>query len=70
MSEWRGIESAPKNGSGLLMHGPFNNDDGFIERPHIVGTYVAWWEDNKWRRSADDDWFSPTHWQPLPEPPK
>ena len=77
MSAWRPIETAPKDGTRVLIchgHAPRN-------------IYVAWWLDEAqfgddktgpgwqifdcgmdvWYAVATDD---PTHWMPLPDPPE
>jgi hypothetical protein len=74
---WRPIESAPKDGTRVLVYGP-------------RGVLIAWWntEPTVWERSpracwsvfTPDDFFysvhlvedreKPTHWMPLPEGPK
>lgn len=75
---WQDIETAPKDGARLLLHG----DGGdFID----IGEYVQEWrEEQQYVRKAKDGdvyktvkhdngyWnceFFPTHWQPLPLPP-
>lgn len=59
MGEWQDIETAPKDGTDIL---------GFDED----GRVVVWWDRNAWIRRGDDyDIVThPTHWQPLPPPPK
>ncbi len=77
MSEWLPIDSAPKDGSRIL-----------IGRVRSAGVHSAHWEvDPSWAWEgvgpcwavylSDDDYYShyipadwPTHWMPLPEPPK
>lgn len=62
---WQSIESAPKDGTEVLLWG----------RCHLRGSFygadanVGWFEDasNDWR--ARDLPIKPTHWMPLPEPP-
>lgn len=84
MGEWQPIETAPKDGTHILVH-----DD--------IGYSVAAWEDRQngpgasgvvqppgWRACAkgtmvdDEGWdtghgykleLEPTHWMPLPAPP-
>lgn len=59
---WRPIEAAPKNGTSIALANAAESISGF------------------WH-SKDNDWlsnelvpcvigFKPTHWMPLPEPPK
>lgn len=78
MSEWQPIETAPKNGTYVLLYGePW--DDG---RP---SAQVARWKaerreeweyvnaDTQKRRVVEDGWWEcelyATHWMPLPAPP-
>lgn len=83
MSEWRTIDSAPRDGASILVH---NNDEpgspgGKAEKCWEGNTAVAAWWTNE--DGGDGDWvcymglpcdpspcFEPTHWMPLPEPPK
>lgn len=78
MSEWKPIESAPKDGTHILV---------FFNRPHLGVKEVAWDnphysevtpENGIW--CVDDNKHGPyplrgyskgddTHWMPLPEPP-
>lgn len=79
-AEWRPISEAPKDGTSILV---INDAQG---APETGGTYpfeigVAQWnsgpyynqEECKWRSSYCADlkmYFTPTHWQPLPQPPE
>jgi hypothetical protein len=65
---WQPIETAKKGGDEVLI---------FSER----GMFVAWfddqWSDGGWWMISDgrNEWYplrgsAPTHWTPLPEPPK
>ena len=62
-SRWQPIETAPRDGTEVLI-------------THGRTTVVAWWSDIfGWRDWGDIGWggmqdVAPTHWQPLPEPPK
>jgi len=75
MSEWRTIDTAPKDGTRVLVC-----TNGQIA--------IAWWNErpNVWNEPAVPCWtefepedyfyavhltdeFAPTHWMPLPEPP-
>ncbi len=69
MSEWRHIESAPKDGSILIGRGAFAQDE--------VDTMLAAamrCQDGRWMRDADGTGFHvpcfPTHWMHMPLPPK
>jgi len=66
---WRDIESAPRDGTAVLVYEP-------AEKSMAVG----WWEDHyvwvspgawitDYARSDTPVW-RPTHWQPLPSPPE
>ena len=61
MSEWQPIETAPRDGSEILLfaRGPYKDD--------YRG--VGQWSEQR------NDWLwsfaiRPTHWMPLPEPPR
>jgi len=72
---WQPIETAPKDGTSILVFGKFGAD-------------IARWnkDPSVWDRDVDACWtvfepddyfyaihlldeFEPTHWMPLPEPP-
>lgn len=69
--EWQPIETAPRDKTGILLYIP-----GY---PGEI--MAAVWNDNAnrgwcfWGLESISFWFdrdgtSPTHWMPLPEPPK
>lgn len=63
MSEWQPIETAPKDGTPLLL--------GFPNNCHAL---VGHCEDDLWGQLDEDFGFepwpmAPTHWMPLPNPP-
>lgn len=86
MCEWRGIETAPKDGSIILVWdgatdgGPscgvvaaywaeWDDDDDPEEGAFLVQAGAEW----EFREIAGGDYLegvTPTHWMPLPEPPK
>ena len=66
MTEWQPIETAPKDGTTHILV----LDDGWF-------CISAWWDDSErneggqcWKSSQWHSWLTPTHWMPLPEPPK
>lgn len=60
---WRPIESAPRDGTEVLLFWPRKHS----EKPIIISgqntTGNQWWS----RRVGS---LTPTHWQPLPPPPE
>ena len=83
MSEWQPIETAPKDGTHVMLSrgdrvtlGNWESVISTSPEYHANGTYLGQFEDgNSW-----EGWMSwdggfceetpPTHWMPLPEPPK
>ena len=74
---WQPIETAPKDGTSILL---FQPDDANIwcpcrEKQMTTYTFVGWFDRNhcagpNWVCSEYDAFEkSPTHWMPLPEPP-
>ena len=71
MTEWQPIETAPKDGTEVLLWGRYWSDSqGLFSRPH-VGSYVENLERWQVGVSHHDYRFRvrPTHWMPLPPPP-
>jgi hypothetical protein len=76
MSEWQPISTAPKDGSGILAVLVWKDDGEFYDVQTIR------WQDTwgEWVPSAvlihmentgdPSDDVTPTHWMPLPEPPR
>ena len=58
MTEWQTIDTAPKDGTSILV-----NDGGNV--------IIAWW-DGGWYSGAYEppQATEVTHWMPLPEAPK
>ena len=79
---WMPIDTAPKDGTTLLVHSshaPGLPGGRTTECSDINTVVAAWWGDS----GDDGEWvcymdlpsdprcpFNPTHWQPLPPPPK
>jgi hypothetical protein len=61
MGEWRTIDSAPKDGTRVLVD-------------TVLGVFIAWWDDDYWedavRTFNGGPPLKPLHWMPLPEPPQ
>ncbi|MGI9292383.1 MAG: DUF551 domain-containing protein [Pseudomonadales bacterium] len=64
MTDWQPIETAPKDGTWVLLGG--------CEFGYIIQT-ARWydWGVQGWEwGDYSNRGFKPTHWMPLPEPPK
>lgn len=66
--QWQPIETAPKDGSNIL---------GFDSNFPSNGAYITWFAEKygsyQWCSDSTNDfggWEIPTHWMPLPKPPK
>ena len=83
MSEWQPIETAPKDGRAILIYEPtgrYGNlqSDYQAERngPRVkfddyrfaIGYWRPYGSGGWGNRNCSD--VNPTHWMPLPEPPK
>jgi ABC-type phosphonate transport system ATPase subunit len=68
VSEWQPIETAPKDGTRLLV--------ACVGECGTRWMYVAWNKKRHWRLmetktgSFMEVHDTPTHWMPLPDPPK
>lgn len=67
MSEWQPIETAPKDGTPILVACPYSSGVAvenvrWIDRPRARG-----WRFHNYGPALG---VQPTHWMPLPEPPK
>ena len=73
MNEWQPIETAPKDGTKVLLfvdtgyeariHPGKWNDDRYAKRPRPYWDYLYF-------QTMDSRDHQPTHWMPLPAPPK
>ena len=72
MSEWQPIETAPKDGTTVLLY----CQGSFLPGPAPFMQAGAWgfWHSGNPNHQRDcwiaDEPVDPTHWMPLPEPPE
>lgn len=64
MSEWQPIETAPKDGTMVLIWRKLEKGIGGDFPAHAA---VDEWRGNSWYRTRPGQ--QPTHWMPLPSPP-
>jgi hypothetical protein len=67
MSEWQPIETAPKDGTAVLLFDRTNKDS-----PDGSGIDFGFYYNDavRWLWACDGCEAKPSHWMPLPEPPK
>lgn len=76
--EWQPIETAPKDGTVVLLFGTFAGEISGVSDGKEM--HIGYWKNgrsdydgNDWWRLAGGDaytcWMRPTHWMPLPEKP-
>lgn len=80
MREWQTIETAPKDGTWILVYGEkYGDEDGprFFVIKWVTNIGGVWeYIDSTTRKLVEKDWsgwsdnFAPTHWMPMPEPSK
>lgn len=78
MMNWFPIETAPKDGNCVLIAGgTFEVSNSLCGEIDATGVTIASYNssEKQWRgeNSGGHDeyyWHKPTHWMPLPEPPK
>lgn len=78
-TQWQPIETAPKDGTELLVYGgeyhytPFRRALGALNF-QVIASWNSrrkrWCVPGTAHKHAPDDWVTPTHWMSLPEPPK
>ena len=65
MMEWQPMETAPKDGTIVLGY------DRKAKKWNVkFMTYHTTMTGGYWRNEVVTGVFNPTHWMPLPEPPK
>ena len=62
---WRPIETAPKDGTEILVCGPACS--GFY---FSVACWKDRWQESWWSDYEDEELFPPSHWMPLPAAPE
>jgi hypothetical protein len=71
MAEWQPIDTAPRDGRQILLYQP--EEGGCIGPEDFeLGYYIfaGRWVVNAWYCTEYEAFEkSPSHWQPLPEPP-
>lgn len=75
MSEWQPIETAPEKTTILLWQpGRVQSIDiGRLERNVTLNSgevVTYYWGSGYLADRSNSQWREPTHWMPLPEPPK
>ena len=81
-SAWRPIETAPKDGTTILLHHQAETEWREPECNDVNTVVASWWEEEPDENGELGDWicymdlprdpacpFKPTHWMPLPDPP-
>lgn len=70
MGEWQNIESAPKDGTYFIGFWP-NHSTTYAWHKGQYRTHWTGWGGGMWEAdSLGRPIQGPTHWMPLPEPPK
>ena len=64
--EWQPIETAPKDGS-LIMIGGYGDAGWFWADAKWDGGWMMWHPDDE---EYTSECFLASHWKPLPEPPE
>lgn len=76
-NSWQPIETAPKDGTNILLY-----ENGIIcvcsyVKPHLLSDDAKYWTPMAgglqlydFNGDIVEEFESPTHWMPLPEPPR
>lgn len=62
-ARWFDISTAPRDGTRVLVKGPWTDKDG----EYITENYV--WRGEKWTITYMTGYGEPTHWRPIQNPP-
>ena len=63
---WSRIDEAPRDGTAILGSDVETGEQSVVKWFDLGGVYGGWATDINGKIVA----FCPTHWMPLPEPPK
>ena len=73
-SPWRPIETAPKDGAYILVYSQWkwSYQEPTKQRMTMIASYCKSYDTftSRTNNPYEDEAVSPTHWMPLPEPPK
>lgn len=71
MSEWKSIDTVPKDGTRFLGVNLKYNEIEIMWRETGINGGSNFFSGNFLNRNLEEPWLSnPTHWMPLPELPK
>lgn len=71
VSQWRPVETAPKDGSHVFLWFPPNREDaGAVCGGYFDAIFDQVWMLTHGRGAIDQRVRRPTHWMPLPEGPE
>ena len=73
MSKWQPIETAPRDGTRILVFDGKEINTVDYSEPYYIGINKHIEIEESWVQISDSGRateFFPTHWMPLPEPPK
>lgn len=68
MSEWKPIETAPKDGTTVILFWPFSSGGGYVTSGYTAGLESI--SPGEWQSEVSVLTLRPpTHWMPLLQPP-
>ena len=77
MTGWQPIETAPRDGTWVLLTGGHTDEcsmwddlSGYVTRCVVAKWQPKFWAMAYWDGEWRSEYLHPTHRQPLPEPPK